>query len=273
MTKLLSYWPEGLDAITADKFKSEEKVIKELLEKIDLTDEQYATIYSEAEDMVKLSRNRKKDRSMLDAFMSEYGLGNEEGIALMCLAEALLRVPDAETRDALIGDKLSPYDWGKHLGKADTVWVNASTWGLLLTGRVTGLSEEFRTTPTNVISKLTNRLGEPVIRNAVMNAMRMMGQEFVQGQTIKRAIKNGRKRFGDKQGYSFDMLGEAARTQEDAKRYLEAYKNALEVIGADAAKGKARQGISVKLSALSPHYHVSHWDSACLLYTSPSPRD
>jgi len=262
MTTLFSYWPEGLDAITADKFKPEEEVITELLEKIDLSDAQYADIYREAEDMVEMSRKRKKDRSMLDAFMSEYGLGNEEGIALMCLAEALLRVPDAETRDALIGDKLSPHDWSKHLGKADTVWVNASTWGLLLTGRVTGLSEEFRVTPSNVISKLTNRLGEPVIRNAVMNAMRMMGQEFVQGQTIKRAIKNGRKRFGDTQGYSFDMLGEAARTQEDAKRYLEAYKNALEVIGADVAKGKARQGISVKLSALSPHYHVSHWDSA-----------
>lgn len=268
MATHFSYWPEGLDVVTADKFKAEASVVSELLDVLDVSISQRDMMTEQAEALVRLSRERKKERSLLDAFMSEYGLANEEGIALMCLAEALLRVPDADTRDALIADKLAPHDWSAHLGQADTVWVNAATWGLLLTGRVTALSEELQTGPKNALATLTDRLGEPVIRKAVMSAMRIMGTEFVQGETISKAIKNGRKRFGKEQGFSYDMLGEGARTQADADRYLAAYKKALDRVSKDAAgqskRQPARQGISVKLSALSPHYTVAHWDRAVI---------
>lgn len=264
MASHFAYWPEGLNRVMTDKFRSEDRVISELLEKLDLSLSQRDAISAQAETLVGLSRERKKERSLLDAFMSEYGLANEEGIALMCLAEALLRVPDADTRDALIADKLAPHDWSAHLGQADTVWVNAATWGLLLTGRVTALSEELQTGPKNALATLTDRLGEPVIRKAVMSAMRIMGTEFVQGETISKAIKNGRKRFGKTQGFSYDMLGEGARTQADAERYLAAYKKALDHVAKEASGQTVRQGISVKLSALSPHYNVAHWDRAVI---------
>ncbi len=257
-----AYWPKGLDDVTAHKFKPETAAVLDLIDGLKLDAAQYQTIGLEASSVVALSRTRVRERSLLDAFMSEYGLGNEEGIALMCLAEALLRVPDADTRDALIADKLAPHDWSTHLGKADTLWVNASTWGLLLTGRVVALSEDLDASPKTVLENLTNRLGEPVIRKAVMSAMRIMGTEFVQGETISKAIKNGQKRFSKTQGFSFDMLGEGARTRADADRYLEAYQNALETVAKASASGHARHGISVKLSALSPHYNVAQWDEA-----------
>jgi len=190
---------------------------------------------------------------LMEVFLAEYGLSTEEGVALMCLAEALLRVPDAETMDALIEDKIAPSDWGRHLGKSASSLVNASTWGLMLTGKVLEDAEP------GIVGHLRNavrRLGEPVIRVAVGQAMKEMGRQFVLGQTISAALQRAKRREAEGFSYSYDMLGEAARTAHDAARYGESYAAAIADIAA-ACPGKdprANPGISVKLSALHPRY-------------------
>ena len=154
------------------------------------------------------------DPGLMEVFLAEYGLSTDEGVALMCLAEALLRVPDAETMDELIEDKIAPSEWGQHLGKSASSLVNASTWALMLTGKVLRGNES-----PGIAGHLRNavrRLGEPVIRTAVHRAMREMGAQFVLGETVKDAIRRGRDRVGQGFTYSYDMLGEAARTEPDA---------------------------------------------------------
>ena len=177
----------------------------------------------------------------------------------MCLAEALLRVPDAETIDALIEDKIAPSDWGKHLGHSSSSLVNASTWALMLTGRV--LDDE-EPGITGILRGAVKRLGEPVIRAAAKQAMREMGQQFVLGQTMDSALARASRTEAKGYTYSYDMLGEAARTDADALRYLKAYSEAIRTI-ASAAKGndiRTRPGISVKLSAIHPCYDVMQKD-------------
>ncbi len=191
---------------------------------------------------------------MMETFLAEYGLTTREGIALMCLAEALLRVPDAETVDALISDKIAPADWGRHLGHSSSPLVNASTWALLLTGRVltpddAGLAGALR--------GVLRRLGEPVLRGAVGRAMREMGRQFVLGRTIEEAVERARPQESRGYRYSFDMLGEAARTEADARRYHLAYAEAIAALARHAGTGGAtadRPGVSVKLSALHPRF-------------------
>src|SRR5690606_14760201 len=199
----------------------------------------------------------------IEAFMRQYDLGSEEGVLLMCVAEALLRIPDADTTDKLIRDKLGEADWKRHLGQSDSVLVNASTWGLMLTGRLVDLADETRRDVHGAFKRLVGRVGEPVIRLAVRQAMKIMGHQFVMGRTISEALARSRKGSNAAYRYSFDMLGEAALTCEDADRYLEAYRSAIEAIGASAARqGNAPGGvdeiaapsISVKLSALHPRY-------------------
>ncbi|MCF6445090.1 L-glutamate gamma-semialdehyde dehydrogenase [Nereida sp. MMG024] len=189
---------------------------------------------------------------LMEVFLAEYGLSTDEGVALMCLAEALLRVPDDATIDALIADKIAPSDWGAHLGQSASSLVNASTWGLMLTGRVL----DDRGGVAITLRRMVKRLGEPVIRTAVARAMREMGQQFVLGQDIKAAMKRAQKR--EAQGYtcSYDMLGEAAMTQADADTYFRAYRDAIQAIAAAAKHGDMRDnpGISIKLSALHPRY-------------------
>ena len=193
---------------------------------------------------------------LMEVFLAEYGLSTDEGVALMCLAEALLRVPDAETMDALINDKIAPADWGRHLGRSASSLVNASTWALMLTGRVLDDSEP------GVVGHLkaaVKRLGEPVIRTAVGRAMKEMGRNFVLGETIGAALKRAEELEARGYTYSYDMLGEAARTEGDARRYHLAYSGAITSIAA-AAKStdlRANPGISVKLSALHPRYEVA----------------
>lgn len=190
---------------------------------------------------------------MMEVFLAEYGLSTDEGVALMCLAEALLRVPDPDTMDALIEDKIAPSDWGRHLGRSASSLVNASTWALMLTGRV------LDDTPPGIAGQvrgLVKRLGEPVIRAAVGRAMKEMGRQFVLGEHIAAAL--ARAQGIEARGYthSYDMLGEAARTAADAERYFQAYARAIEAIGG-ACKGgdiRANPGISVKLSALHPRF-------------------
>ncbi|MEZ5755074.1 MAG: bifunctional proline dehydrogenase/L-glutamate gamma-semialdehyde dehydrogenase PutA [Paracoccaceae bacterium] len=193
---------------------------------------------------------------LMEVFLAEYGLSTEEGIALMCLAEALLRVPDAETMDALIEDKIAPSDWGRHLGKSASSLVNASTWALMLTGKVL---EDREPGVVGHLRAAVKRLGEPVIRRAVAQAMKEMGRQFVLGETIEAAMKRAEELEAKGYTYSYDMLGEAARTEGDARRYHLSYSKAITAIAA-AAKGadiRANPGISVKLSALHPRYEVA----------------
>lgn len=200
------------------------------------------------------------DMGLMEVFLSEYGLSTSEGIALMCLAEALLRVPDRETIDELIEDKIAPSEWGAHLGQSSSSLVNASTWALMLTGKV--LKEDEAPGIAATLHGAIKRLGEPVIRSAVARAMKELGAQFVLGQTIDEALKRGKGRA--KQGYTFsyDMLGEAALTARDAAKYHAAYLAAIQRLGKESRSEDIRQnpGISIKLSALHPRYEVGQTD-------------
>ncbi|MEZ5778005.1 MAG: bifunctional proline dehydrogenase/L-glutamate gamma-semialdehyde dehydrogenase PutA [Paracoccaceae bacterium] len=193
---------------------------------------------------------------LMEVFLAEYGLSTEEGIALMCLAEALLRVPDADTMDALIEDKIAPSDWGKHLGHSASSLVNASTWALMLTGKVL---EEREPGIVGHLRGAVKRLGEPVIRRAVRQAMKEMGRQFVLGETINAAMERAARMEAQGYSYSYDMLGEAAKTADDAERYAQAYSKAIAAISAAAKSDDIRDnpGISVKHSALHPRYEVA----------------
>lgn len=195
------------------------------------------------------------DSGLMEVFLAEYGLSTREGVALMCLAEALLRVPDATTIDALIEDKIAPSAWGEHLGKSSSSLVNASTWALMLTGRVLQDGEGM----DRVLRGALRRLGEPVIRTAVARAMREMGRQFVLGQTMPEAMTRAAKQEAKGYSYSYDMLGEAAMTMADADAFFASYKNAIAQITprCTAADMRNNPGISIKLSALHPRYEVA----------------
>ena len=208
-----------------------------------------------ATDMSRDYVTRLRDEAkpgLMEKFLGEYGLSSDEGVALMCLAEALLRVPDSETMDALIEDKIAPSEWSAHINKSSSTLVNASTWGLMLTGKV--LDTEDSRGLVKTVRDLVKRLGEPVIRTAVKQAMREMGRQFVLGQTIEEALKNRRNGYR----YSFDMLGEAAISTADARRYEAAYREAAETLAPYCNSNSVHDnpGISVKLSALHPRYET-----------------
>ncbi len=197
----------------------------------------------------------KAEGGGVEALIHEYALSSQEGVALMCLAEALLRIPDRATRDALIRDKIGIGDWEAHLGHSPSLFVNAATWGLLITGKLAATSSG--KSLSNALTKLIARGGEPLIRKGVDIAMRMMGEQFVSGQTIAEALANSRKWEAQGFRYSYDMLGEAATTAADAARYYADYEQAIHAIGRAAAKRGIYEGpgISVKLSALHPRYN------------------
>jgi RHH-type proline utilization regulon transcriptional repressor/proline dehydrogenase/delta 1-pyrroline-5-carboxylate dehydrogenase len=199
----------------------------------------------------------------IDAFMSAYDLGSDEGIALMCLAEALLRIPDAETADDLIADKLSGPNWADKMGESSSPFVNAATFSLLLTGKVLDNAKDSTEGWTAALGRAVGRLGEPVIRAAVSQAMKILGKQFVFGRTIDEAMKRAAPERRQGLSHSFDMLGEAARTHADAARYAKAYASALDRIAKEAKDGfRKSPGISVKLSALHPRYEWSHIEEA-----------
>lgn len=197
---------------------------------------------------------------LMEVFLAEYGLSTDEGIALMCLAEALLRVPDAETIDDLIEDKIAPSSWGRHLGRSSSSLVNASTWALMLTGRV--LDDEKSRGVAQVLHGAVKRVGEPVIRMAVKAAMKELGNQFVLGESIDSALSRGKSSVKKGYTYSYDMLGEAALTARDARKFFNAYSDAIKTIGAQAKSDDIRDnpGISIKLSALHPRYEVGQRD-------------
>ncbi len=215
-------------------------------------------IMGRARELVRAIRTGRRRAGGIDAFLQEYALSSEEGVVLMCLAEALLRIPDSETADLLIKDKIGGADWHSHLGHSESLFVNASSWGLMLTGRVVRLSDSDVQDAAGALRRLVHRSGEPIIRNAMLHAMRIMGRQFVLGRTIGEALKEARAGAEKGLRYSFDMLGEAARTWEDADRYFKSYEDAVLAVGAAARHQPAdihgRNSISVKLSALHPRY-------------------
>lgn len=195
----------------------------------------------------------------IDAFLQEYSLDTQEGIILMCLAEALLRIPDAETADALIRDKLSGANWASHFRKSDSTLVNASTWGLMLTGKIIKLDHKFDGNPANLLGRMVSKLGEPVVRSAMYAAMKIMGKQFVLGRDMKEALKASRKQREQGFTHTYDMLGESALTLQDADKYLTDYRNAIEAVGSERINdGGPAPSISIKLSALHPRYDVAH---------------
>lgn len=205
-------------------------------------------------------RKEQEGHGGIDALLNEYSLSTAEGVVLMCLAEALLRVPDKETQDELIRDKLSKGQWTPHLGASDSLFVNASSWGLLMTGSMVNYADHRQKENFGTLKKLIGRLGEPVIRRAMNIAMKIMGKQFVMGENIKDAVKRAQEKEKNGYVYSYDMLGEGARTSEDAQRYFDSYAKAIDVIG-QAAAGKGPRlspGISVKLSAIHPRYEFTH---------------
>lgn len=206
---------------------------------------------------------RGKKASGVDAFLQQYGLDTEEGISLMCLAEALLRVPDAATADALIKDKIGQIDWGEHLGESSSTFVNAATFSLMLTGEVLDPPDARQKGLGSAFKRAMNRLGEPVIRTATGQAMKILGGQFVFGRTIDEALKRAAPERARGITHSFDMLGEAAMTFADAEKYRLSYEAALVRLAREAGAGVAGSpGISVKLSALHPKYNFFHADEA-----------
>jgi RHH-type proline utilization regulon transcriptional repressor/proline dehydrogenase/delta 1-pyrroline-5-carboxylate dehydrogenase len=235
----------------------EDRAVTRLLHALELTGGARHRAVATAMSLVEGARTRRDERPFLDAFLQEFGLSNQEGIALMCIAEALLRIPDDATADRLIAEKLAAGDWSSHAGKSESLFVNASTWGLMLTGGILELDPAIKTDTTGWMRKFTRKAGEPVVRLAVRRAMRIIGGEFVVGRSIEEALARS-AREAQIGLCSFDMLGEGARTQADAQRYLKSYEHAIDVIGAGAAGRPAQESssISIKLSALEPRYSL-----------------
>ncbi len=251
----LKHW----DDLDRNKFRDERAVVAELLANPGLSLAERADVLRDAIALVDQARASQKKQGVVESFLQEFSLGTREGLALMCLAEALLRTPDADTRDRLIAEKIGSADWASHLGQSDSLFVNASTWGLMLTGKLVDADDEAKTDLSGFLKRIAGRLGEPVIRQAVATAVKIMGEQFVVGRTIEAALKRS-----DREGWlcSFDMLGEGARTVADAERYEKIYADAIEAVG-KTAKGQgpeAGHGVSVKLSALSPRYQAVQED-------------
>ncbi len=246
--------------ITAAWLRDETEAVNELLAQASLPPAERELVLARAAELVARVRAKASDQSAVESFMREYDLSSEEGVLLMCVAEALLRIPDAETADKLIRDKLGDADWKKHVGASESLFVNASTWGLMLTGRLVSLAEETRSNFTGALKRLVGRAGEPVIRLAVRQAMRIMGHQFVMGRTIEEAQDRSEGKEHRVYRYSYDMLGEAALTARDAERYLQAYRDAIASLGRRGPWTDVLEApsISVKLSAIHPRYDVAN---------------
>ncbi len=246
--------PPAVSAAIAERYLADEaEALAELLDRAALSPAQSARVTDEAVALAAAIRRRQRDTGGVDALLRAYDLSSGEGIVLMCLAEALLRIPDADTADRLIADKLGSADWQAHLGKSESLFVNASTWALLLTGRIVR-PDELDEAPASFFARLVERVGEPVVRAALRQAMRILGSQFVMGETIESALRRAAE--SPQQSYSFDMLGEAALTAADAERYFAAYAAAIVAVGRGAARSDLRarcaQRLGEALRALPP---------------------
>ena len=272
--------PSPLRAAIRDHVRRDESTADaEILAAAEIAPEARDHIATTARRLVAAVRRERHGKGGIDAFLHEYALSSQEGVALLCLAEALLRIPDADTVDRLIRDKLGDADWARHLGHSDSVFVNASTWALMLTGRLVrgepapkdlragSAARDLRA----ALYRFALRSGEPVVRQAVTAAMRILARQFVMGRTIEEALDRARPTERENYRHSYDMLGEAAHTAADAARYLAAYEHAVSAIGA-AAAGRAVEaapGISVKLSALHPRYEMAQRERVLAEMTPP----
>ena len=248
------------DEIAAHNLMDEARLVGGLIERAIFTTDERSRIANLAARLVRAARASRHKHGGVDAFMREYGLSSEEGIILMCLAEALLRIPDKDTADALIAEKIGGGHWEKHLGRSDSLFVNASTFGLMITGRVVRLGQDKGSGPAATLKRLVSRSGEPVIRQALRRAMRVLGDSFVLGRSIEEALARAAPLEAKGYRFSYDMLGERARTDQDAERYFNRYMTAVDAVGKAHPAGDrphalpARPSVSVKLSALHPRF-------------------
>ncbi|PIZ03377.1 MAG: bifunctional proline dehydrogenase/L-glutamate gamma-semialdehyde dehydrogenase [Gammaproteobacteria bacterium CG_4_10_14_0_8_um_filter_38_16] len=249
---LLSQSPSR-EAVTQHYYADETACVEALIEKLPLSSDENREIENIATDLVNTVRDEKNDQSSVEALMMEYDLSSDEGTVLMCLAEALLRIPDKETEALLIRDKLTSADWEKHIGESESTFVNLTTRSLSLGGKVLGEHASFF---KKAWYGLLGRCGEPVIRQAIRRSMKIMSEHFVLGRTIDEALKNAKPLAETGYLFSFDMLGEMARTQAQADYYFAAYQNAIKVMSESTARDNAflSPSISIKLSALHPRY-------------------
>lgn len=215
-----------------------------------------------AAELVTQTRERRKQLGGLDAFLKKYDLSSDEGIALMCLAEALLRIPDSATMDRLISDKISTAEWAAHLDANESLFINAATWSLMLTGKIFHPSLNQEKSLTAALKRFFSKAGETVIRPIILQGMKIIGKQFVMGTTIQEALERAKKEEAKGYRYSYDMLGEAAKTADDADHYFKSYQHAIEAIGGSSKNLGPIQspGISVKLSALHPRYEMAKRD-------------
>jgi RHH-type proline utilization regulon transcriptional repressor/proline dehydrogenase/delta 1-pyrroline-5-carboxylate dehydrogenase len=240
------------DRLDSGKYRDEREAVAALLKSQPLPPAMRASVQKEAAALVAKARQMNRRHGMVESFLQEFSLSTPEGLALMGLAEALLRTPDADTRDRLIAEKISAADWASHLGQSESLLINASTWGLMLTGLlidVSGMNDA-----SGIIRRLAARVGEPIVRTAVVQAVRIIGEQFVMARNIEDAIARAAR---ENLLCSFDMLGEGARTEADAAQYEAAYAEAITAIGKVASGPEHAHGISVKLSALSPRYEAT----------------
>jgi RHH-type transcriptional regulator, proline utilization regulon repressor / proline dehydrogenase / delta 1-pyrroline-5-carboxylate dehydrogenase len=251
------------DAVNAQFLAAEDDAVRRLCDLARLPQAARSAVQDQALQLVAGVRATHARSGGLDALLRQYHLASAEGVVLMCLAEALLRIPDADTADRLIADKLAEGDWERHLGDSDSLLVNASTWGLMLTGRLVELDRADIGSLRGWFGRLAARLSEPVARTALRQAMRVLGQQFVMGRDIGEALRRATGTSARHEAYSFDMLGEAAITGADAQRYFAKYSDAISALGRHASQcepGMALPGISVKLSALHPRYEFLQRD-------------
>ncbi|MBF8222221.1 bifunctional proline dehydrogenase/L-glutamate gamma-semialdehyde dehydrogenase PutA [Halomonas sp. 328] len=256
-----STWQQDLDTlfqrISEHYIVDEDSFVGELVSFLSADEADFQRIAAKTAELVREVREMDTAVDTIDELLQQYSLDTHEGLMLMCLAEAMLRIPDKETADALIEDKLGPADWQSYVGQSDSWLVNASTWGLLMTGRVVTMDKPKDGKPSGFINKLVNRMGEPVIRRAMREAMKVMGKQFVLGRDIDEALKRSKPLFDKGYTYSYDMLGEAARTRKDAKRYFDDYAHAIERVGKTSqtlSDKTPAPSVSIKLSALHPRY-------------------
>ncbi|WP_295557155.1 bifunctional proline dehydrogenase/L-glutamate gamma-semialdehyde dehydrogenase PutA [uncultured Hyphomicrobium sp.] len=250
------------DEIAAHYLSDETRLVGGLIERAVFTEDERRRTGEMARNLVESARADAAKHGGVDAFMREYGLSSEEGIILMCLAEALLRIPDAETADRFIAEKIAGGQWERHRGHSDSTLVNASTWALMLTGRIVKLREARGANPWEALKRLAARSGEPFIRQAVRQAVKLLGDQFVLGRSIREAIARSAPYEARGFRFSYDMLGEAAKTAKDAERYFDRYMTAIDAVGHAAGPNPlshpdsllARPSLSVKLSALHPRY-------------------
>ena len=247
-------------AITANYRLDEKSAVDSLVKTLDFSPEQEQRITDNAIKLIKKLRQLKQKQYGADALMQEFSLSSEEGVALMCLAEALLRIPDAQTRDDLIYEKLQEGNWKSHIGNSNSFFINAASYGLLFGKKISESLDE--NSLSNALTRSFSRLSAPIMRMAIIKSMQILGKQFVTGVTMQEALQNIKPRYEKGFTFSFDMLGEAAMTEADAKRYFNDYLQAIEEVGKDAAGRTIYNGnsVSVKLSAIHPKYNRAKYD-------------